>query len=90
MQSTNYCQSFNSIKSEDKIKNFKIKLIRKLPFYGDVVLRLGFYEKKEIPTACTDGKNIYYNPLFFEKLTEGQRNYIFFPSVQAVGISFFS
>lgn len=64
------------MKIEEKIKNFKISLIRKLPFYGDVVLRLGFYEKKEIPTACTDGKNIYYNPLFFEKLTEGQRNYI--------------
>lgn len=76
MQSTNYCQSFNSMKIEEKIKNFKIKLIRKLPFYGDVVLRLGFYEKKEIPTACTDGKNIYYNPLFFEKLTEGQCNYV--------------
>ena len=64
------------MKLEEEIKNFKIRLLRKLPFYGDIVLKLGFHEKKEIPTACTDGKNIYYNPLFFEKLTEGQRNYI--------------
>ena len=64
------------MKLEEEIKNFKIRLLRKLPFYGDIVLKLGFHEKKEIPTACTDGKNIYYNPSFFKKLTEGQRNYI--------------
>ena len=64
------------MKLEEEIKNFKIRLLRKLPFYGDIVLKLGFHEKKEIPTACTDGKNIYYNPKFFKKLTEGQRNYI--------------
>ena len=61
---------------DEEIKSFKMRLLRKMPFYGDIVLRLGFYEKKDIPTACTDGRNIYYNTKFFEKLTEGQRNYV--------------
>ena len=36
------------MKLEEEIKNFKIRLLRKLPFYGDIVLKLGFHEKKEI------------------------------------------
>ena len=34
------------MKLEEEIKNFKIILLRKLPFYGDIVLKLCYSYKK--------------------------------------------
>lgn len=61
---------------EEEIKNFKFRLLRKMPFYGDVVVRLNFIESDTVEVACTDGKNIFYNKEFFEELEEGNRYYI--------------
>ena len=43
---------------EEEIKNFKFRLLRKMPFYGDIVVRLNFIESDTVEVACTDGKNV--------------------------------
>jgi len=44
------------------------------PFFGSLVLRLKMIEDPNIPTACTDGRRIRYNPTWFnETLTDAQR-----------------
>lgn len=61
---------------EMEIRRFKMDLIRKMPFYGDIVMRLPFVENKKIPTARTDGGKIEYNPAFLSEQSAGQRNFI--------------
>ena len=46
---------------EQEIQRFKMELLRKMPFYGDILMRLVFVEDGRIPTAATDGKTIWYN-----------------------------
>ncbi len=62
--------------AEAEIKRFKMDLLRKMPFYGDIVMRLPFIANDGIPTARTDGGKIEYNPRFLEGLTPGQRNFV--------------
>jgi predicted metal-dependent peptidase len=38
------------------------------PFFASLVPRVGIYPKKDIPTAQTNGKVIYYNPDFVKNL----------------------
>ena len=59
-----------------EIKRFKMDLLRKMPFYGDIVMRLPFVENTAIPTARTDGGKIEYNPKFLSSLPRGQRNFV--------------
>ena len=59
-----------------EIKRFKMDLLRKMPFYGDIVMRLPFVENTHIPTARTNGGKIEYNPKFLSSQTRGQRNFI--------------
>ena len=61
---------------EMEIKRFKMDLLRKMPFYGDIVMRLPFIENTHIPTAQTNGGKIEYNPNFLSSQTRGQRNFI--------------
>ncbi len=48
------------------------KLILDAPFFGSLILRLPLIEDDSIPTACTDGTSIRYNPAFFADMTAGQ------------------
>lgn len=59
-----------------EIQRFKMELLRKMPFYGDILMHLIFVENKSIPTAATDGKTIWYNPNFLSDLELGERNFI--------------
>ena len=61
---------------EQEIQRFKMDMLRKIPFYGDIILQLPFEENHSIPTAATDGAKIMYNPKFLEKQTPGQRNFV--------------
>ena len=61
---------------EMEIKRFKMDLLRKMPFYGDIVMRLPFIENTHIPTARTNGGKIEYNPKFLSSQTRGQRNFV--------------
>ena len=61
---------------EKEIAKFRMMLLGKMPFYGDVVSRLPFRPNDRIPTARTDGGCIEYNPAFFKKLSEGERHFV--------------
>ena len=61
---------------EAVVQRFKMELLRKMPFYGDIIMRLPFVENPKIPTACTDGGKIEYNPAFFQPMTVGQINFV--------------
>ena len=56
----------------DELFAFKMELLRKFPFYGDIVMRLEIIEDTTIPTACTDGKCIRYNPDFFATMVPSE------------------
>lgn len=62
--------------SDFAVKRFRMEMLRKMPFYGDIVMRLPFVPNHDIPTARTDGRKIEYSPLFFENLSPGQRNFV--------------
>lgn len=50
----------------------KVQLILSSPFYATIALSLRYIEDTNIPTACTDGKSIRYNPSFFDSLTKDE------------------
>ena len=58
------------------MQRFKMELLRKMPFYGDILMRLSFVEDKKIPTAATNGKTIWYNPKFLADMKPGERNFV--------------
>lgn len=45
-------------------------LLQKFQFYGILALNLKTVFTDEIPTAATDGRAVYYNPAFVEKLSD--------------------
>ena len=49
------------------IESIKRKMLVKYPFFGSVVANVDYRANKNVPTAGTDGKVIYYNPEFLEK-----------------------
>ena len=61
---------------EDEIIRFKMQLLRKMPFYGDIVMRLPIVPNEAISTAQTNGRRIEYSPKFFAKMSAGQRNFV--------------
>lgn len=52
----------------NKLTKAKVQMIVSSPFFATIALSLDYIEDKTIPTACTDGKVIYYNPDFIESL----------------------
>ncbi len=56
------------MKPADKITRAKVQLIIAEPFFATVMLSLKFQEDKGLPTAATDGTNLFYNPDFIDGL----------------------
>ena len=61
---------------EIEIQRFKMELLRKMPFYGDILMHLVFVADERISTAATDGKTIWYNPRFLSGMKPGERNFV--------------
>ncbi len=61
---------------EQNIQKFKFDLLRKMPFYGDVVMRLRFTETTSVPVAATNGRDIMYNPDYMNHLAVGEQNFV--------------
>lgn len=59
------------------IEALKRKMLVKYPFFGSVIANVEYKESKEIGTAGTDGKIIYYNPEFLEKLSTPEQTFVF-------------
>lgn len=56
-------------KAKHSIVTARVNLILKQTFFGALVLRLKMVPDFTIPTACTDGKTIRYNPEFMNGLS---------------------
>ena len=63
------------------IEEIKRKLLEKMPRFADAINGATFIEKKDIPTVCTNGKDIFYNPEFIMSINENQRLAAFANSV---------
>ncbi len=61
---------------EQDVQKFKFELLRKIPFYGDIVMRLPIEADSSILTACTNGAKICYNPKFFKSLESQERYFV--------------
>ena len=59
------------------IVSLKRKMLVKYPFFGSVVASVDYKEDKNIGTAGTDGKIVYYNPKFLEGLSMQEQTFIF-------------
>ncbi len=60
----------------ENVEAFRIALLVRVPFYGEVVSNIPFLKDGDIPTACTDGLSVRYNERFFAKLTQPQQNFV--------------
>jgi len=57
---------------KERMTKTRIKLLKKSPFFGTLLLNAPWREDESIPTAATDGKGLMFNPKFMEKLSEKQ------------------
>lgn len=64
------------ITAKEDIKKFKIDLMRKMPFYGDIIMKIPIVEDNSIPTAATNGKVIIYNSEYMNSISPAQRRFI--------------
>jgi predicted metal-dependent peptidase len=61
----------------DKIVVARVGLLLRHPFFGNMATRLKIQDGSDwCPTAATDGRSLYYNRDFFEKLTNKQVEFV--------------
>jgi predicted metal-dependent peptidase len=61
----------------DKIIVARVGLLLRHPFFGNLATRMGIKEADDwLPTAATDGRNIYFNRKFFTPLTVKQVEFV--------------
>ena len=56
------------------ISKTKLQVRRECQFFGALMLFASIKESKKIDTACTDGKDIFFNKLFLESLNSSEQN----------------
>ena len=61
---------------EEKLVTARISLLLKKPFFGNMATRLVLKETPGLPTAATDGKHLYYNADFINKLDVKQVEFL--------------
>jgi predicted metal-dependent peptidase len=57
---------------KERMTKTRVKLLKKSPFFGTLLLNAPWREDESIPTAATDGKGLMFNPKFMETLNEKQ------------------
>ena len=67
-----------------RFMKFKMDLLSKMPFYGDVLMNIPLVETREIRTAATDGMRIMYNPAFMRSMTTGEQNFVLMHEVMHI------
>lgn len=61
----------------DKIVVARVGLLLRHPFFGNMATRLKIVDGSDwCPTAATDGRHLYYNRDFFDKLTNKQVEFV--------------
>lgn len=58
------------------IEMIKSRLLVKYPLFGSVIANASFIPEVSVKTAGTDGKDIYYNPIFLESISDEQKIFI--------------
>jgi predicted metal-dependent peptidase len=58
--------------SERLIAAFKLQLRMKSPFFATLALFAGYQDRPDLPTAATDGRDIFFNPEFLLGLPPDQ------------------
>ena len=55
-----------------------MQMLFKFPFFAQLAIRLTLVEvtEKWLPTAATDGRNMFYNPHFFKVLTQAEITFV--------------
>jgi predicted metal-dependent peptidase len=59
-------------KASERIANATTTIVLDHPFFATLLLQMPRIEDDSIPTACTDGVVIKYNPKFIESLTDAE------------------
>jgi len=59
---------------KDRLTKARVKLLKRSPFFGTLLLNAPWREDTSIPTAATDGRGLMFNPDFVERLNEKQLN----------------
>lgn len=54
--------------ANQKLQKAKVRLLMREPFFACLSLRLNYSADQSIKTACTNGKEIRYNPAYIERL----------------------
>jgi predicted metal-dependent peptidase len=57
---------------KERMVKARIKLMRKHPFFGTLLLNSPWREEPSIPTAATDGNGLLFNPEWCENLSENE------------------
>lgn len=58
--------------AERKLRKARTDLILRHPFFGCIAMKLKLVEINFIPTAATDGVDLFYNPLWIESLSQAK------------------
>ncbi|MCR5223023.1 MAG: VWA-like domain-containing protein [Lachnospiraceae bacterium] len=61
---------------ESQIREFRLDLLREMPFYGELLSHFEIRESRLVSTAGTDGRVILYNRKFFQELSREECNYV--------------
>jgi len=63
-------------KSQEDIQAVKQRVLARFPLLGVTMMDLPIVAKyRKVETACTNGTRVYYNPKFFEKLSDDQKEF---------------
>jgi predicted metal-dependent peptidase len=63
---------------KERFVKARVKLLKRSPFFGTLLLNAPWREEKGIPTAATDGRGLMFNPDFAAKLNEKELNGVIF------------
>jgi predicted metal-dependent peptidase len=54
----------DAVEADRALRSSMLRLRSRAPFFGTLALYARFLPSEEIPTAATDGQDVYYNPTF--------------------------
>ena len=54
---------------EERLQSARIRMRSRHPFFGTLLFHASTILTEQISTACTDGRNLYFNPAFIEPLS---------------------
>lgn len=62
----------------DKVVKARVQMLFKYPFFAQLAIRLELVEcmEKWLPTAATDGRKLFYNPHFFNAMSQDNITFI--------------